>query len=249
MSRQHVFIAGVMRSGTTYLATVLDEHPSINFAQPIVPERKFFLLEQEFQKGKRYYESRYFSPDSEISVYGEKTVHYSEHPEAIERIITWYPNAKFILILRNPVYRAVSNYLFSVKNELETRSPEEVFLQGIPEPDYDKNRFFISPFAYVKRGEYLTVVQLASRLVQPENLRILLTEETVGSQEQISRLYSWLGVEEHYSPPSLDTKIFSNSKAAESINRDVLTFLHRYYKPHNRALQNYTGMDLSNWQE
>ena len=54
-------IGGSPRAGTTFLYEVLDEHPDIFLAKPRNPEPKFFLIDDEYQKGLPYYSHKYFS--------------------------------------------------------------------------------------------------------------------------------------------------------------------------------------------
>jgi len=42
-NKEHFFVVGAQRSGTTYLYNVLDEHPQIFMAKPVRPEPKFFF--------------------------------------------------------------------------------------------------------------------------------------------------------------------------------------------------------------
>jgi hypothetical protein len=115
MTKEHLFIIGAQRCGTTYLYKVLDSHPEIYMAKPLRPEPKFFINDLEYSNGKLYYENKYFSSiDDSIKVLGEKGTSYIEHPDVSDRIKSFYPNAKIIVLLRNPVERAISNYFFFI---------------------------------------------------------------------------------------------------------------------------------------
>ena len=245
MKDNHFFITGVMRSGTTYLATILDEHPDICMAKPILPEPKFFLKEEEYSKGLEYYESKYFDKTGNSRIFGEKTVHYCEREDAAKRIKQFFPDCRIILILRNPVYRAFSNYYFSLKNGLETRGIEEVFLEDVPPPEYDESVLYISPFDYLRRGEYINQIKLYERYFNRERMKIIIMENLVGSREQIAQLYQFLGVDDSFIPPSIDKKIFSNEVDLSRVNPDIIERLREYYVEHNILLEEHLKIDLS----
>ncbi|MBN2041129.1 MAG: sulfotransferase [Spirochaetes bacterium] len=247
MKPERFFIIGAMRSGTTYLATILDEHPEICMARPILPEPKFFLKDHEYSKGIEYYESKYFSSDKAVKVFGEKTVHYCEHEKAATRIRENYPDSKIIMILRNPVYRALSNYFFSKSNGLETRSLEQVFLDEVPAPDYDKNRFYISPFDYLKRGEYVNFIKLYEKYFRKEDFKILIMEKFIGNSEKVSDVFDFLGVDQDFIPQSLSNKIFSNDVDLTSISSDIIIKLKNYFNKYNELLEKHLNISLYLW--
>ena len=47
-------------AGTTWLYALLDRHPDVHMARPLAPEPKFFLRDDEYAKGLRYYSDRWF---------------------------------------------------------------------------------------------------------------------------------------------------------------------------------------------
>ncbi len=236
-----------MKSGTTYACTVLDEHPEICVAKPFLSEPKFFLKDDEFAKGLEYYESNYFTPEKTAWVFGEKTVHYCEHKKAAIRIKESYPDCKIIMMLRNPVLRALSNYYFSKQNGFETRSLEEVFLDNIPAPDYDKQKMFISPFAYLERGEYIKYIQLYERYFDRKNFKIVFMEDFVGSQERIAELYEFLGVSGDFVPASIGEVVHANDVDLSVVNSEVVDRIRGHFVAYNRALEKHLGIELKMW--
>ncbi len=236
-----------MRSGTTWLATVLDEHPEIFFAKPFVePEVKFFLKEEEYSRGPDYYRERYFPGPGGARLLGEKTVHYLEREDAIARVQEWFPDARILAILRNPVDRALSNYFFSVNRGLETRSQEEVFLFNTDEPSIDGG-MYISPFAYLERGEYARHLAMIEQYFPRDRVTVLIYEEVVGELSRVRELYRALGVTHGFTPGSLEKRIFATPWGRADISSEVRDFLHGYYRDRNSELEGLLGRDLSLW--
>src|SRR3990167_9166165 len=69
LEKPNFLIAGAPRSGTGYVYHILDVHPDIYMAKPEKPEPKFFLVDEEYNKGIEYYLEKYFS-----NVVGKKAI-------------------------------------------------------------------------------------------------------------------------------------------------------------------------------
>src|SRR5208283_527610 len=79
-------IAGAPRSGTTWLYVLARRHPQLAMAEPMVPEPKFFLVDELWRRGLAYYSANWFDPLPAGRVLGEKSTNYLESAEAAERI-------------------------------------------------------------------------------------------------------------------------------------------------------------------
>src|SRR6516162_2139544 len=148
-------IGGAPRSGTTWLYVLAQRHPQVAMAQPMVPEPKFFLVDELWERGIDYYPKKWFDPLPASRVLGEKSNAYLESPEAAERMCRVLPRVKLIFLLRNPVDRAYSNYLWSRQNGLETETFERALaLEVQREQELAPNRRYARPHAYFARGLY-----------------------------------------------------------------------------------------------
>ena len=195
-----IFIVGAQRSGTSYLYKILDEHPNVELAKPMNPEPKFFLKKKLFDLGREYYESKYFESKNEETFYlGEKSTSYIEKPEAAERIFKFYPQAKILIILREPIARAWSNYVFTKKSGLETKTFFEAINSDPKKRKYDKD-ISVNPFNYIERGKYFNFIPTFTNLFKIENIRIEIFEEFVGNLKSIQNLYKWLGIDSNFKP-------------------------------------------------
>jgi hypothetical protein len=146
----------------------------------------------KFTQGKTYYEKLHFSQKKSSRVHIEKSTSYLEKPYVAERIKAWFPNATIIVLMRNPVERAISNYFFSQANGLETRSIEEAFAHNEDESSALCLGTSVSPFAYVKRGFYAQSLKEWKKHFASSQFKILLFEEVIRSKQPIQRLCSHL---------------------------------------------------------
>jgi len=98
------FIIGAPRCGTTSLSRYLMRHPEVCFSRPKEPH--YFAQQRGLPSGdelQRDYIDRYFGHRSASeSVAGEGSVSYIHLPQAIEQILHFNPDAKFIAMVRNP---------------------------------------------------------------------------------------------------------------------------------------------------
>jgi len=97
---------GVQRSATTWLFNCLREHPEVFV--PEVKDVEFFP--KDYEKGLSYYTS-FFSEATGYKAVGEISPDCLANENCAERIARHLPDAKLIVILRNPIDRAYSAYL------------------------------------------------------------------------------------------------------------------------------------------
>ena len=98
------FIVGAPRSGTTAMSRYLKKHPQICFSNP--KETYFFLLAADGKpadKLKRQFEAAFFPDYAGEPLLGEGSVSSLYSAETIDRMRAAYPEARFIVMLRDPV--------------------------------------------------------------------------------------------------------------------------------------------------
>ncbi len=108
------FLIGAPRSGTNAMFSYLKKHPNICFSEPKQPE--FFSSDLKstapYCANADEYHKKFF-PHYDVSthsVVAEGSVFYLYSEKAIENILSYNENAKFLVMLRNPVDMAYSWY-------------------------------------------------------------------------------------------------------------------------------------------
>ena len=122
MNAPNFFILGAARCGTTSLYRYLQRHPDVFMATPKEP--KFF--EAEWSEGAEYYWSRYFTDWDGEPLAGEARPANLFLPFVPERISRLAPEARLLVILRDPVHRAYSSWRLRRLNGLEPAGFAEV---------------------------------------------------------------------------------------------------------------------------
>ena len=111
------FIVGAPKAGTTSLYSYLKQHHSISMS--LVKEPNYFS-HTEILAQKLYYKTRLitdlkkyhslFDFKNSSCLYGEASVSYLFYNDVAAKIKEYNENAKIIILLRDPVERAVSHY-------------------------------------------------------------------------------------------------------------------------------------------
>ena len=246
MGPTYFFIIGAQRSGTTYLSSSLDMHPLINLAKPIKPEPKTFLSESSSRDA---YIRKYHSPETTIgcTAFGEKCTSYYETPGVVENIYSAFPEAKIIVMLRDPVQRALSNYFFSLENGLETRTLREVFIDDV-DPPILSQVVSVSPFDYLGRGQYVKYLSPYLERFGAENIKLILFESFIQHpQSELIDLWDFLGVSCVSSMDITDTPLRNESSNKSDVSQDVFDVLNLFYEDEINRLEDVLKRDLSVW--
>lgn len=137
MKKPNFIIAGFPKCGTTSLHHYLSEHPQI--FMPSQKELHFFTYEilsklkngpkdgavkkTQIQDSKKYLDF-YRNVKNEIAV-GDASPSYINYPNQFIKIKEYLEDPKFIIVLRDPINRAYSNYLHLKREQRETLTFKE----------------------------------------------------------------------------------------------------------------------------
>lgn len=238
-------VIGAEKSGTTSLYHYLNQHPQ--FLPSIEKELDFFDI--EFNRGIDWYLAHFPPiPAQHNFVTGEVSANYIYSQKSPQRIWDVFPQLKLIVILRNPVERAISRYHMLLKQG----SPKQPFEQAI-------NREINNISASIKTGEIPWIVLNGNR--------------NIGNSLYVYHLQRWLEVfpreqllilksEEFYQNPAATLKqIFDylevpnyelsnyqkyNAGSYSPISEQMRSQLADFFEPHNQKLADYLGMEF-NW--
>jgi hypothetical protein len=248
-NRPDVVIGGAPRSGTTFLCEVLDKHPGACVAKPIAPEPKVLLSDHpEGDAGILARYDRYFANAPAGSVRIEKTTNYFENSDALARFKRLLPNTKLLILLRNPVDRAYSNWLWSKKNGLETLSFEEALsLEGTRPNPLPPERSAARPFDYAIRGQYGTLAKAWIDALGRDRIGFFIFEEMVGRPDELIRsIQLFMGLDP-LPWSALRTGRVNATDAAAPIAAATAAVLRERFREEILEFQELTNIDVSAW--
>lgn len=116
-----------------------------------------------------------------------------------------FPGATVVVVVGDPVRRAISNYRFSADKGNEDLPPVEAMRASASgERAWDQTRFCVSPYAYLTRGRYV--------------FEELVTDLTV-----IAGLYERLAVDATYRPNGFVTAVNASEDGDRPVEPELET--------------------------
>jgi Sulfotransferase domain len=245
-----VIIGGAPRSGTTFLCHLLLKHPDVYVAQPIAPEPKVCLTPHpQGNPGllERYAQFFANTPVGKLRV--EKTTNYFENEAARERLAGLLDDVRFVFILREPVARAYSNWLWSRKNGLETLSFEEAIrLEGNRPSPFPPEREHVRPFDYMIRGRYGTFAENWLKSFGNHRVGFFLFEHALEEPEAfVARFQAYLEIEPLPWSILRTGKINATEPDPAGLDPALAKKLRAYIAPEVDRFAQVTGLDVSVW--
>jgi hypothetical protein len=198
------FQVGAAKAGTTSLWAMIEQHPAI--AAPVgVKEPQYFVWadeEQEYdfrgwERIPRDYQTDWdayldlFEVDEATQVLGEASVQYLAHPAAPAKIAARAPEAKILIVLREPVARAWSHYTY---NLMRTEESERDFMAALRAELATTRPFQAS--AYATLGKYSEQVGRWIDQFGRDNVMVLLSSDLRDDLEGSAReVFRFLGLD------------------------------------------------------
>ncbi|HZQ05313.1 MAG TPA: sulfotransferase domain-containing protein, partial [Anaerolineae bacterium] len=128
---------------------------------------------------------------------GERSNIYLYSSKARERIYHYLPDVKLVVILRNPVERAFSNYLMYVRDGLETLS----FEQALQAEGQRMQEGWEYGWYYVQLGFYYRQLKPYYEIFDASQIRVFLYEEFDREPLRVLKeIFHFVGVEEGFMP-------------------------------------------------
>lgn len=233
-------VAGNQKCGTTTLAARLDQHPGVRMAKP--KELHWFSqagFEQSESDYATYHEHGWGTTElDEGVVYGEATPKYVLHdpggrPRTLERIAAYNPDLKLIVVFRDPVERAFSQWNMLRRNG---RNPPP-FAQVVSSSLVDRR----APHADVlRRGEYGRIASNILSLFPADNCCFIRTDDLDAKMEQICRFLGLSGI-------SFNDERRAVGTYEAPLPTDLHGLLRRHFHEEVELLGQLTGLCVDDW--
>ena len=241
-------IIGTAKSGTTSLFEHLIKHPSI--FPPLAQQPNFFTT--HYHKGESWY--RCYFPSiitknltqnikKQKFLTGEASTQYYWYPHAVKRVKSLLPNAKIILLLRNPIDRSYSQYQmeFSKGNdelssfedaiELENERIQDEYEKMLQDENYYSKKYTIQ--SYITKSIYVNYIEEWLKYFPREQFLFLNSEEFNSDTSKVyKKTLNFLEISE------IDFKNYEVFRAAKysEMNPSTRKKLSEFFKPYNEKL-------------
>jgi hypothetical protein len=183
-------IAGEMKCGTTAIARYLAAHPDVFVA----PRKEVHFFDRRFAKGMDWYLAHFLGAGSR-SIIGEATAHYFYDPDAPRNISATFPGMKLIVMLRNPVDRAYSQYWHARTRGYERLSFEDA-LEAEQARLKSSNPMDRWRHSYVDRGWYMAHLSRNLEHFDRSAICVVISEDLRARPGQmLKRVFEFLGAD------------------------------------------------------
>ena len=114
--RANLFLVGVAKSGSSWLHFFLDSHPDIFMSK----QCELHYFGEKYPENLEWYQSN-FPFDKRFKYFGESTPIYFRKPEIAQQIKEYSPQAKILVIIRDPIDRLLSHIYYAKTHRNSSR--------------------------------------------------------------------------------------------------------------------------------
>lgn len=252
-------LIGAKRGGTTSLWRYITEHPDVLGLFPRAERIKgLYYFDEQYARGDRWYRSHF--PSSAIRrrharggrrvVAGEATPYYLYHPLAPQRVATDLPDARIIVVLRDPVERAFSHWKERRANDGDPLEFAAALAAETGRLDGEEARIVAVPgtvsvahrhWSYVDQGRYAPMLERWFAAVGRERVLVEVSEDMYADpQATLDRVVAHLGI----APYRLVDPAVHNAEPSRGLDPEVRSDLAELLAPDIRATEELLGRDL-----
>jgi Sulfotransferase domain len=213
MKKVDALLIGGGRSGTTTLYKLLQQHPQVNWSE--TKEVPYFSISTHFNKGEKYFHS--FFKDGGKDVFNITSDTYLLNcKDCIQRIKSYNPQMKLIVMLRHPVQRAISAYRYGINNGY---IKPEIKIPDLPEYENDwlkkGNAVEISNHCPLYGSRYHLLLTKWEKHFARDQILLLKTSDFKNDPFSMSgKIHGFLGID-HVSWNNED-KVFNKASGTKS---------------------------------
>jgi len=218
----NLFVIGAQKCGTTSLVHLLKNHPEV--ATMTIKEGQFFTAWKDKypeMTPEDFYASR-FKKEAKVMIDASTSYSfYGNGEKAVQRIMDYNPQAKFIYIVREPIERTISHYQHALVRGAHLKPIDEAVLSG----------------RFINNSKYFSCILPFTEKVSNENLLILDLRELILFNADIRKQLSiFMEIE-------LENDIqFPVSN--QSVGQEIASYTYRKWK---RALLKYLPDSMRLW--
>lgn len=204
-------IVGAAKCGTTSVYEYLRQHPEV-YVSPVKEPKFFSRVARRTDFGgpgdqddmRRHtvtslgeYRSLFRDAPGHRAV-GEASTLYLYDPTSPDEILNALPSVKIVAILRHPVERAYSNFLYMVRRGNE---PLRSFADALAAEDQRVADNWMPSWHYRRRGLYGDQVERYLRRFDRQQIRFYLYDDLVEHPARLLKdLFGFLGIDDTFQP-------------------------------------------------
>lgn len=238
------FIIGAQKAGTSALHAYLTQHPQLLLSSK--KELHFFDRDTINWEKPSYDQLKVEMSRAVRHSWGEATPIYMYWPNSIERLRDYDPEAKLIVLLRHPVFRAHSHWRMEVFRNAETLSFSDAIREGRKRVKNTENQAH-RIFSYVERGLYAEQIRRLLDNFPRHQIHIETTDRLwLEPKSALCAIQTFLGVNEEL---QVDRKyiISASTDGLSTLSVEDFAYLMDIYTPNILSLEKVAGLSLKSW--
>ncbi len=243
-----VVIAGAQKAGTTQLFAYLIKHPRLLPGS----SKEIDYFSRHADRSVEWYRSRFPLRSRVAKVNGhvlEASPSYMSTPAAIPRMHAVLPNARIIVVLRDPVSRAFSGYQHAKTRYRDMRpfeqAVEEELRQSVWRPEFGLalQRGAPKMRTHVARGYYALQIETILKFYPLHQVLVLDSADLFAdTSATCQRVFQFVGVEPCEVKPE---KVYNRGYYSEKITPHMAALLREHYRPYDELLAELVGRRFS----
>lgn len=246
----HALIIGVMKCGTEALSTFLALHPDIAMQMKL---QTVLFFNTYYMRGLEWYRNQ-MACSSEGQITMEKSPQYFTSRFVPERIHNMNSSIKLVIIVREPIRRAISHYthVVSIKPALYPHSFEQTITGPMGEIHRGHETIFKSMYSVQLKPwlEYFKMEQI--HIVDGDNFKTNQLEELnkiekfLGLRQYISQKFFTYNSEKGFyclNIPGADRGCMASGKGRQhpDVSSSMIERLQLFFKPYNEEFFKIIG--------
>ena len=236
-------ICGTQKGGTTALDHYMRMHSEVCMAKK--KEVHFFDNDKYFLTNYTPYDKyhKFFNPKKNHKVIGESTPIYMFWINAMERIFNYNPHIKLIIILRNPIERAFSNWNMEKQRKREKRT----FIESIQDEkkQLNKDKKQSRTYSYLRRGFYTDQIKRILKIFKKKQLLCLKNENLrIKPEETLSLVSDFLDISKFKNTQKIS---IHSRNYNEKLGLEEKKLLNDLFLEEIESLEKLLRWDLSTW--
>lgn len=240
-------IVGAIKAGTTTLSQLLDKHPMLRTSSNLEPH----FFDQNFDKGILWYKKQFpllFFNARKTAF--EATPFYLYHPLVPQRIAETLPQVKIVVLLRNPIERAISHFKFNVKKGIEYLDFKEAIQRENEFIEQEKELLktasnyqskLLQNFSYIDMGYYDRQLEIWFKHISRDKMLFLDAKKLHNNpQETIDELLAFVGANSF----KVNTGNLPLRSGIDDMSKEIFNQLVLAYDPTMQWVKAETGINL-----
>ena len=260
-----LILLGNQKCGTTAFHSFISRNPDFIGSKP--KELHYFSIDERYNKGERYYHSHFSALEDQHAFSGRKiwfdgTGGYLMCRKSPKRIHLYNPQAKMVVLVRNPIERAFSAYKMYCRFYSENKNWFNIFrltgkdyTERKPE-EFNTFRTFISSeiaceesncnidMPVLQLGKYEVGIKRYLQFFDRNQIKIFSNQDLLNNPvSTLNELTSFLNMDSYDWTFSEGKKVFEG-KYKDFADPESENLLRTYYREYNKNLFSILDRDL-----